>query len=617
LFALLEAFIFLLLSYNKNEQKERHYRQNIEQLSSGYEAVFVKYQKLSEAVFYSAIDTNDTAALLMRALRNNNEMNQSRAQLLESMQPIYLKLKELGVKQFQFHLPDNSSFLRLHEPLLYGDTLAGFRHTVRIVNRDKVAAYGFEEGRAASGFRYVFPIMRGVNHLGSVEFGIDYEAIVSSLQILSGARYALIVKKDAVGKPDIFKKELGNFTPFSICDDYLLESKDKKDFRELENTLGATTKDIAQKCASQKPFSTSVDFKGGVYTVTFYPIRDIRGVHTAYLIEYKKDPIYGFYSASFIRTFGVYTLFMGILLSVIFLVNKKRQNIWELNASLKQKSAELQAILDASGGGLAILDEEGHFLYANSAFSLLLGYAKDELAALDIYKIGVAEQKEETRESIEEAIISGSCFNFKKICTTKNGEKVIFSVQLTRLPGNKSLILSATDITKDIEYARSLEIKAATDSLTKVSNRRSLEVTMQEAMESAQEHGDELCFVVMDIDNFKSINDTYGHAVGDAVLRDFSALVSKTIRAEDIFGRWGGEEFLLVCDGLSVEKSVALAEKIRGRVEANRFDGLPSVTCSFGVAGMDSDDTPQTLFDKADGAMYEAKKAGRNRVEIA
>lgn len=72
-----------------------------------------------------------------------------------------------------------------------------------------------------------------------------------------------------------------------------------------------------------------------------------------------------------------------------------------------------------------------------------------------------------------------------------------------------------------------------------------------------------------------------------------------------------------MCDGLGIEKAVALAEKIRGMVEANRFDGLPSVTCSFGVASMDSDDTPQTLFDRADSAMYEAKKAGRNRVEIA
>ncbi len=617
LFALLESLIFLLLNYSKNEQKERRYIQNIEQLSIGYEAVFAKYQKLSEAVFCSAIDNNSTYSILIKALKDKNEVNSSRVKLLNTMLPVYLKLKELGVRQFQFHLPDNSSFLRLHEPLSYGDTLEGFRHTVRIVNRDRVAAHGFEEGRAASGLRYVFPVMQGVNHLGSVEFGIDYEAIVSSLKMLSGARYALVVKKDAVGKPDMFKKELDGFTSFKICDDYLLEGKEKKEFRELEKQLIESVKDISKKCASQKPFSTSVDFRDGVYSVTFYPIKDIRGVHAAYLIEYKKDLAYGLYSADLMRAFGVYTLFIAILLSVIFLVNTKRKNIWELNASLEQKSEELQAILDASGGGLAILDGEGRFLYTNSALSLHLGYAKDELLGLDIYKIGEESQKDETKEFIEEALISGSCFNFKKICISKKGKRVVFSMQLTRLPDGRSLILSAADITEDIEYAKSLEIKAATDSLTRVSNRRSLEVSMQDAMNQAIAHGKGLCFVVMDIDNFKTINDTYGHAVGDAVLREFSALVSTTIRTEDIFGRWGGEEFLLVCEGLSIEKAVFLAEKIRGRVEANRFEGLPSVTCSFGVACMTQEDTVQTLFDKADAAMYEAKRAGRNRVETA
>jgi len=593
----------------------RYYRQNIEQLSSNYEAVFATYQKLSEAVFYSAIDKDATASLLLMALKNKNEMNASRAKLLESMTPIYSRLKEMGIKQFQFHLPDNTSFLRLHEPLHYGDTLAGFRHTVRIVNRDKTPAYGFEEGRAASGFRYVFPIVRNKNHLGSVEFGIDYDAVASSMQVHSGAKYALIVKKDAATKPSIFKNEMNSFSPFSISSDYLLEGKDKREFREMEVALAAKANNIAAKLIDQKPFSKAIEFRDSMYTVSFYPIKDVRGVHAAYLIEYKKDPIYAFYNTSFIRTFGVYTLFMAILLFVIFLVNKKRQNIWELNSSLEQKSAELQAILDASGGGLAILDEAGNFLYGNSAFCVKLGYEKDELSVLDMYKIGTKQQLQETKDAMNEAFASGSCFNFKKICVAKNGRNVIFSMQLTRLPNNKTLILSAVDITKDMEYAKSLELKAATDSLTKILNRRSLEVGIQEAVMLATQKNKELCLVVMDIDSFKAINDTYGHSIGDAVLREFSGLVAKNIRSGDIFGRWGGEEFLLACEGLSLVKAVALAEKIRGRVEAGSFDGLPKITCSFGVSAMKEGDTMGSLFDRADSAMYRAKNNGRNRVE--
>lgn len=281
---------------------------------------------------------------------------------------------------------------------------------------------------------------------------------------------------------------------------------------------------------------------------------------------------------------------------------------------MEQKSTELQAILDASGTGLAIVDTNGCFLYANSAFCVYLGRTKEEIRALDIYKIGVESQTTQTSEFLQEALTSGSCFNFKKVCIAKNGENIIFSMQLTRLPDNETLILSAADITKDVEYAKRLELRANTDSLTNTLNRQSLEIGMQEAIVIARENNDDLCITIMDIDNFKAINDTYGHMMGDSVLKGFSELVSKNVRSMDIFGRWGGEEFLLICRGLSLANALVLAEKIRGRVEASSFDGLPSVTCSFGVAIMKDDDTMSSLFDRADGAMYEAKRAGRNRV---
>lgn len=616
LFMVLEAFIFLLLSYNKKEQTARYYRQSIGDLAANYESVFLKYQKLSEAVFCSAIDNSTTASLLAGALKDKNERDASRRKLEKSMSSMYLRLKELGVKQFQFHLPDNTSFFRFHEPLSYGDTLSGFRHTVQAVSKTKTPAFGFEEGRAASGFRYVFPILKDKNYLGSVEFGIDYDAILASMRLHSGAKYALIVKKDAVSKPNIFKNELNNFSSFLKSKDYLLEGRDRDEFKKIENALFKKSEDISLRLNEQKPFFDSAKFEGDMYTVGFYPINDVRGVHTAYIVEYKKDHIYEFYNAGFTRTFGVYTLFMAILLSVIFFVNKKRQSIWELNSSLEQKSAELQAILDASGAGLAIVDTNGCFLYANSAFCVHLGYEKDELRTLDIYTIGIESQISQTNEFLQEALTSGSCFNFKKVCLAKNGESIIFSMQLTRLPDSKTLILSAADITKDVEYARTLELRAATDSLTKVLNRQSLEVNIQEAMAFARENNDDLCLIIMDIDNFKAINDTYGHTTGDSVLKGFSELVTKSVRTMDVFGRWGGEEFLLICKGLSLANAAALAEKIRGRVEASSFDGPKSVTCSFGVAIMRDDDTMSSLFDRADDAMYEAKRAGRNRVAI-
>ncbi len=616
-FILLEAFIFFLLGYNKKEQLNRHYRTNIQELSSQYESVFLEYQKLSEAVFYSVIDNNSTKAILKKSLEDEKYEAESRRKLTETMLPVYQRLKDLGLKQFQFHMPDNTSFLRLHELGHYGDTLLSFRHTVSLVNRDKKPVFAFEEGRAASGFRYVFPIMQGENHLGSVEFGIDYEAIMSSLQSLSGARYALIVKKDALGKPDMFAGAKRSFAPFAICDDYLLEGQDKREFREIEGALDAKSKVIKNKCTAQRPFCLPVEIGGETYTVSFYPIKDIRRVHTAYLIEYKKDPAYAFYRASFIRTFGVYTLFMSVLLTVIYLINKKRQNIWELSNSLRRKSEEMEAVLEASGGGLAILDEKGRFLYANTAFCSKLEYEKDEIMGLDIFALCVDAEYQSLKEAIDEALISGASYNIKKTLVSKRDNGFIFSIQITRMPDGHSLILSANDITEDVEYAKTLEHKASIDELTGVLNRRSIEAMLMEAAMNAKNTDKPLSVVVMDIDNFKSINDTYGHQIGDSVLKEFARIVEGEIRTSDIFGRWGGEEFVLICYGTNAKNALLVAEKIRASVEAKRIEGLPAITSSFGIAELMVTEGWDELFVRADQAMYRAKQSGKNRVEIS
>ena len=121
--------------------------------------------------------------------------------------------------------------------------------------------------------------------------------------------------------------------------------------------------------------------------------------------------------------------------------------------------------------------------------------------------------------------------------------------------------------------------------------------------------------VVLDLDNFKSINDTYGHQVGDDVLKEFSELIQKNIRSDDVFARWGGEEFLLLLHHTTLEHGLKKVESIRLLVDTYKFKHVGHMTSSFGVACKEEGDDLHSLLQRADKALYEAKKAGKNCVK--
>ena len=162
-------------------------------------------------------------------------------------------------------------------------------------------------------------------------------------------------------------------------------------------------------------------------------------------------------------------------------------------------------------------------------------------------------------------------------------------------------------------------ILSSTDPLTGVYNRAGLAQSI-ETLFSSHESREGVSLLIFDIDHFKTINDTRGHDVGDRVLKEFTELVTRSVRTGDSFGRWGGEEFVLLCVNTPREGVVILAEKIRNLVSENLFNKNESpfnFTVSIGIACAKSGETFDALFKRADRQLYNSKTSGRNKVSIA
>ncbi len=157
---------------------------------------------------------------------------------------------------------------------------------------------------------------------------------------------------------------------------------------------------------------------------------------------------------------------------------------------------------------------------------------------------------------------------------------------------------------------------AYTDQLTKIYNRWELEKNINEAISLAQ-NGCSFALLFFDIDHFKIVNDTYGHDVGDLVLKSIVSVVRGFLDENHVFGRWGGEEFLYLFPGADMESALELAERIRRTIDETCFITVQHVTVSIGVTMIDKDDTIDSFVKRADEALYQAKETGRNKVVVA
>ena len=193
---------------------------------------------------------------------------------------------------------------------------------------------------------------------------------------------------------------------------------------------------------------------------------------------------------------------------------------------------------------------------------------------------------------------------------SKNGNSHIFHLTVEQINGNYLVVF--TNITAK-EQNVSLKEMAYHDHLTQIYNRQMFNKLYQKELSNKKRHGDSLSLIMLDIDYFKALNDTYGHDIGDKVLIALSELITKHLRTTDIFARWGGEEFLILMPRTDKATAYKKAQELRQIIEDHN-NQIPQFTVSFGVTELTDYDKELSAFIRVDKALYQAKRNGKNQV---
>jgi diguanylate cyclase (GGDEF)-like protein/PAS domain S-box-containing protein len=283
--------------------------------------------------------------------------------------------------------------------------------------------------------------------------------------------------------------------------------------------------------------------------------------------------------------------------------------------SLRENESYLKAIIASIQAGVMVIDAEKHEIVdANETACELIGVSKENIKGKICHKYVCPAARGKCPITDLKQVIDNS----ERLLIDTKGNKIpiIKTVVPITMKNRTYLLESFIDITDRKRMDEQIQKLAITDSLTQAYNRTKFESILDTELERSKRYHQPLSMILFDIDHFKVINDTYGHVVGDNVLKTLTQIVTKNLRAIDSLARWGGEEFIILAPGTGIKRAQVLAERIRKAIEGHRFHDVGKVTISSGVTEFTLHDTKDSFIKRADDTMYKAKKKGRNRVEV-
>ncbi|MGI2143721.1 diguanylate cyclase domain-containing protein [Shewanella frigidimarina] len=280
----------------------------------------------------------------------------------------------------------------------------------------------------------------------------------------------------------------------------------------------------------------------------------------------------------------------------------------------------LRDVMDLMLDAVCVVDKAGDFVFVSAAFEDIFGYSPDEVIGKPMIDHVYPEDGVKTLKVVESLIGGKKQPRFENRWVRKDGKIIDILWSARWSEDHQFRIAIAHDITERKLMEQQLHYIAGHDPLTELPNRALLFGRLQTSLGLARREGSHLSLLFIDIDGFKHVNDSYGHLVGDKLLKNIAQRLRDCVRKSDTVGRFGGDEFVVVLNGIdSFDNVLVITENIRAQLEKPyQFDDLNlQLSPSIGVARYpDNGDDEQQLLQYADQAMYRAKNAGGNRVDV-
>jgi len=630
--------MYVVTTNDMHTRKDAILAQQIANLENTYKVSMNRFEIISSSFNSTVVNRKDVLELLYRAKHTKNDasLDPIRKELFKKIKPHFDNLKKIGVIITLFSFENNKTFLRIHKPAKFNDDLSKVRYSFKYVNSNKKRIRGLEEGKIMHAFRNIYPIYYKGEYLGSVDVAFSSEVLQVHMENLYNTHTHFIINK-SIFMTNIWKmKDMVQYVTSIEHESFLYNINDtnsKRQFTEIEIDLNNKLKKEIYKNIQHK---NSFALEDNGHVAAFLPVKNIKDKKTvAYLVSYTDSN----YLKNVLQEYILVNMLSFIIIFIIsLLVYRNIKNRLLLNKNLEKEVEDqnraFEIIFEKASDGVIIL-EDNKITQCNEAIVNIFGFDnKNQLIGKASSDISPVFQEDGTL-SIEKArlmldiAIRDGANNFEWKFVKADGEEFWADMTLTVIVISGKNIIHALirDISKQKEQEQALldekmilNYKANHDVLTMLPNRALFNDRLSQAIKSAHRHKSLFAVMFIDLDEFKPINDSFGHMVGDKVLQEVSSRLKSIIREEDTLARLGGDEFVILMQNIKASEDVSiLAEKIIDKLSIVMYidEHKIQISASIGISLYPQNSIdPEELLKYADSAMYKAKDAGKNNFQF-
>ncbi|MFC1886370.1 diguanylate cyclase [Thermodesulfobacteriota bacterium] len=554
-----------------------------------------------------------------------------RASLTGSARPFFERMRQkYRITHFYFHGQDKICFLRVHSPGRHGDLIDRF--TLAGAVSSGKPFHGIELGPLGTfTLRVVHPWMVNGELKGYIELGMEIEHLTQLIKRAFNLELLVMIEKKFLKRSDweAGLKILNRKGDWDLFHDFVIIDRTMEGSPILDEKLRLRQRDDG--------FIFSAKFGGRHYKGMFKDLIDASGHRVGETISLVNVTAQQKALVRLIFLIAGLSLFIGggLLLFFNTYIGKIQNRLTVSRIKLQEEievrrrseealatsEKRFRSIFEESKDAIVNMDKEGNLHMVNPAGMELFGMTDPELKSNNFRDLYV--EPAMARRFSATILEQGHIRDFGIQLYGKGGKTMDCLMTATTKLSDDGALIGYEGIIRDVTPYKKMEEElrrlATIDSLTGINNRRNFLDLAQKEMNRSKRYENPFSLIMLDIDHFKKVNDTYGHSVGDQVLIEFCGICLKAIRESDIMGRLGGEEFAVALVENDKEAAMILAERIRKNVASHTViigNEELRVTASLGVAQMWPDCDLNSMLERADNALYQAKGNGRNQVKI-